>query len=164
VAEAWFSDGRMRYSMSMSCSDKKPPSRREVCVGAAAAVAATAVTGGRRAAAACGGPLVAGPASQFAQGTGTVFVAPQVVVCRDAQGLYAMSAKCPHTGCTFTFQNSQMFCPCHSAIYDLNGNYVSGPANSPTPPPLPHLPLSIDSGGNVIVDYTATTDQNSRTQ
>jgi Rieske Fe-S protein len=75
-----------------------------------------------------------------------------------------MTAVCPHAGCTFGFKNGQMVCPCHTAIFDLNGNYVSGPANSTNPPPLAHLQVSVDGNGNVLVDATTTIDQGKRVQ
>lgn len=47
----------------------------------------------------------------------------------------AYSAICTHLGCIISWdQNRQQFlCPCHVAIFDINGNVVSGPAPRPLP-------------------------------
>jgi nitrite reductase/ring-hydroxylating ferredoxin subunit len=70
-------------------------------------------------------------------------------VCRDANGLYALNASCPHSGCTVKQQSNQFWCPCHSATFDLNGGHPTIPAFSS----LEHYALCVDSAGNVQVDY-----------
>jgi cytochrome b6-f complex iron-sulfur subunit len=45
----------------------------------------------------------------------------------------AMSAICPHQGCTvsnFDSGSSQFVCPCHGSRFDMNGKVVQGPAAS----------------------------------
>ena len=45
----------------------------------------------------------------------------------------ALSAICPHQGCTvsnYDSGSSQFVCPCHGSKFDLNGKVVQGPANS----------------------------------
>jgi cytochrome b6-f complex iron-sulfur subunit len=57
-----------------------------------------------------------------------------VIVARLSQDkIYALSAVCTHLGCVVKFNKNtkQIECPCHSAIFDLRGNVVGGPAPSP---------------------------------
>ncbi len=47
---------------------------------------------------------------------------------------HAMSARCPHEGCTvgkYAPANERMLCPCHGSQFRIDGSYVTGPANSP---------------------------------
>lgn len=48
-------------------------------------------------------------------------------------GFVAVSAVCTHLGCIVDWDagKSQVVCPCHNAIFDYNGNIVSGPAPLP---------------------------------
>jgi len=73
-------------------------------------------------------------------------------VCRDAGGLYALSASCTHSGCTVQKQATRFYCPCHRATFDLNGLHPTSPARTA----LPHFALCLDDGGNAIVDYNTT--------
>jgi Rieske Fe-S protein len=105
----------------------------------------------------CAGSIQAGPASAITAS------APKqvsgVLVCRDANGLYAMSAICPHAGCTVRHQSSGFFCPCHGATFDANGQNPTSPARSP----LAHYALCVDSSGNVVVDDNTTVSPSTRT-
>jgi thiosulfate dehydrogenase (quinone) large subunit len=73
-----------------------------------------------------------------------------IFVCRDASGVYAMSAACTHNKCTLEFKSAaQGFgCPCHTAIFDFNGEKQTSPA----PSPLPHYAICLDTNGNLVVD------------
>jgi Rieske Fe-S protein len=86
----------------------------------------------------------------FAQGTATyVFIAQyQVFVCRDAKGLYALTAVCTHAGCTVNFANPSFSCPCHGSQFNFNGVVTQGPAGAP----LEHYAICLDDGGDVVVD------------
>ncbi len=44
--------------------------------------------------------------------------------------LFALSQKCPHLGCHVPFcESSGRFeCPCHGSIFDLAGEYITGPS------------------------------------
>ncbi len=46
------------------------------------------------------------------------------------EGFRALSAKCPHLGCTVNFDGiSQTFkCPCHGSTFNASGKWISGPA------------------------------------
>jgi cytochrome b6-f complex iron-sulfur subunit len=85
--------------------------------------------------------------------------------------IIALYHKCPHLGCTVPWQPGFPFadprndnatyqgwfrCPCHGSTYSATGVRVFGPA----PRSLDVFALSIDDGGNIIVD-TGTITQGS---
>jgi nitrite reductase/ring-hydroxylating ferredoxin subunit len=109
---------------------------------------------------AVGGRLHAGPASSFAVDTATFFHCARVFICRDSLGLYAMSGSCTHEGCDVAFSaaNLRFDCPCHQSIFDFNGNVLAAPALTP----LPHVAVSLDGNGNVVVDVTTRVPANTR--
>jgi menaquinol-cytochrome c reductase iron-sulfur subunit len=54
-----------------------------------------------------------------------------VYVTKDAQNqLRVLTAVCPHLGCTVPWnkEKKQFVCPCHGAIFTLDGSMVSGPS------------------------------------
>jgi Rieske Fe-S protein len=66
---------------------------------------------------------------------GAFVVRQGVLVARDAQGFYAMSAVCTHEGCLVQHDSgvgcpgtSAIVCACHCARYDADGRVVKGPA------------------------------------
>ena len=63
------------------------------------------------------------------------------------EGFKALSAKCPHLGCTVNFDGVfQTFkCPCHGSTFNLSGTWVSGPAGRN----LQSLPAKKTPGGNI---------------
>ena len=63
--------------------------------------------------------------------------------------LFALSQKCPHLGCHVPYcESSGRFeCPCHGSIYDLAGEYITGPA----PRGMDRYEVKLD-GDNVVVD------------
>lgn len=62
-------------------------------------------------------------------------------------GFTAVSAVCTHLGCIVDWDSakSQIVCPCHNAIFDHNGNIVSGPA------PLPLERFEVDVRDNKVM-------------
>ena len=52
------------------------------------------------------------------------------VIC-DSLGLYAVSDVCTHRGCMLLIKDNTFECPCHSAVFTLDGKPISGPANKP---------------------------------
>lgn len=44
--------------------------------------------------------------------------------------IFALSQKCPHLGCRVPFcESSGRFeCPCHGSIFDIGGEWISGPS------------------------------------
>jgi nitrite reductase/ring-hydroxylating ferredoxin subunit len=110
--------------------------------------------------AACGnGTLDTGMAPQdFAMSTATFFAKDRLFVCRDAGGLYALTAVCPHAGCNVRTQGRAFRCPCHGSAFDFTGGVTQGPARSP----LRHFALCLDDGGNLRVDTGRTVDRAER--
>lgn len=107
-----------------------------------------------------------------------------VIVARDAGGLYARSAICPHQCCliapcgdvactevrtnpgdcaaaapvALVVPGRAFICPCHGSEFDADGGVLSGPAAAP----LPALPLTFD-GDDALVDLGARAARAART-
>ena len=98
------------------------------------------------------GPTSAGTASSYTVGgTPKLFSgSKEFFVVRDTGGLFAVSAICPHAGCTNDVSGNQFVCPCHNATFALDGSKPTSPAHSA----LPHYAMCVDSSGNVTVDTT----------
>lgn len=71
-------------------------------------------------------------------------------VVREKERVYALFARCTHLGCTVSwFEDLNIFkCPCHGSEFHSNGVEFAGPA----PRPLDRHHISMDTGGNIIVD------------
>lgn len=71
---------------------------------------------------------------------------------KDADGSYwlAIYQVCVHLGCKVPFRDdcNSFKCPCHGSHYNIDGEYLDGPA----PRSLDRFALSFDGSGNVIVD------------
>jgi cytochrome b6-f complex iron-sulfur subunit len=72
-------------------------------------------------------------------------------VVKDSDGSYwlALYQKCVHLGCTVPFKNScaSFKCPCHGSHYNVDGEYLDGPA----PRSLDRFQISFQ-GDNVVVN------------
>lgn len=72
-------------------------------------------------------------------------------VTKDADGSYwiAIYQRCVHLGCTFSFRDSciSFKCPCHGSHYNVDGEYLDGPA----PRSTDRFALSF-SGEDITVD------------
>lgn len=72
-------------------------------------------------------------------------------VTKDSDGSYwlALYQKCVHLGCTVPFKDScaSFKCPCHGSHYNVNGEYLDGPA----PRSLDRFQISFQ-GDNVVVN------------
>lgn len=69
------------------------------------------------------------------------------------KGVVAFSAICTHEACAVNSWNAseqRLLCPCHFSKFDVRdeGAVVEGPA----PRNLPHLPLRLDAGDELVVD------------
>ena len=69
------------------------------------------------------------------------------------QGVVAFSAICTHEACAvseWSAAEQRLLCPCHFSKFDVRdgGSVVEGPA----PRNLPHLPLRLEAGGELVVD------------
>lgn len=97
---------------------------------------------------------IGAPAAYAAHGLYKVSAA-KAIVGRDADGLYAMSASCTHSGCGMSGSNGQLtanatevVCLCHGSIFDADGNAIQGPAYTP----LPHVSIELGCDGQLYVD------------
>jgi cytochrome b6-f complex iron-sulfur subunit len=72
-------------------------------------------------------------------------------IVKDSDGSYwvALYQRCVHLGCTVPFRDdcSSFKCPCHGSHYNVNGEYLDGPA----PRSLDRFAMSF-SGEDVVVD------------
>ncbi|HZJ27161.1 MAG TPA: Rieske 2Fe-2S domain-containing protein [Acidimicrobiia bacterium] len=77
-----------------------------------------------------GGPIEVGNPADFAEGTATYFPEGRLYVVNAQDQYFALSQKCPHLGCKVPFcESSGRFeCPCHASIFDVGGEYITGPS------------------------------------
>jgi cytochrome b6-f complex iron-sulfur subunit len=73
---------------------------------------------------------------------------PSVAIRTSEKSVSALSAVCTHLGCIVKWDDGKRLfvCPCHAAMFDVNGNVVGGPA----PRPLPNYPTRIAQDEVVI--------------
>ena len=74
----------------------------------------------------------------------------RVWIIREAEGFYALFAKCTHLGCTprwLTAEN-KFKCPCHGSGFYKTGINFEGPA----PRPLERLRITLAEDGQIVVD------------
>jgi nitrite reductase/ring-hydroxylating ferredoxin subunit len=150
------------------CADcrRNTMDRREllVMVGATAGAAAAVI-----ALPACGPVTGSPPTGTVSVGNlsalpvGGMLVMSNVVVARDAGGVYAMSAVCTHAGCLLD-ESSQtiaagLSCPCHGSAFDGNGNVTRGPARAP----LQHYAVTVAADGSLSVDGSQPVSASTRT-
>lgn len=66
------------------------------------------------------------------------------VYTENGRDYIALSNVCTHLGCRVRWisNQEQFFCPCHNAIFDKDGNVVSGPP----PRPLDRYEVTVDNG------------------
>ena len=77
-----------------------------------------------------GAKLTLGPVSSYPANSSTPVPSGRLYITNANDYIFALSEKCPHLGCHVPYcQSSGRFeCPCHGSIYDLAGEYVTGPA------------------------------------
>jgi Rieske Fe-S protein len=115
-------------------------------------------------AAGCGQPGGQQPTGPIAAGNvkdvpvGTFRVMGEIVIARDAGGLYAMSAICTHAGCPTRVTNAGLFCPCHGSIFDQDGQVTRGPARAS----LPHFQVEVDAAGAITVQASMIVSPDTR--
>jgi menaquinol-cytochrome c reductase iron-sulfur subunit len=74
------------------------------------------------------------------------------VVTKDGKDFTAFDPHCTHLGCAYFWSKDrkQFLCPCHTGVFDIDGNVVSGPP----PRPLDRLETRVQDGalfvGNII--------------
>jgi cytochrome b6-f complex iron-sulfur subunit len=74
----------------------------------------------------------------------------RVWIIREAEGIYALYAKCTHLGCTprWLSAESKFKCPCHGSGFYMSGVNFEGPA----PRPLERVRVSQADDGQLVVD------------
>ncbi len=79
-------------------------------------------------------------------------------IVKDSDGSYwiALYQRCVHLGCTVPFRDDcdSFKCPCHGSHYNVDGEYLDGPA----PRTLDRFAISF-SGGDVMVDTGALNEK-----
>jgi cytochrome b6-f complex iron-sulfur subunit len=96
------------------------------------------------------GPVAAGNVANLSVGTLEVVAGEDVVLGRDAGGLYAMSAVCTHAGCLVSAQGpatAGLYCGCHGSRFDSSGAVTRGPAGTP----LQHYQVDVATDGTITV-------------
>jgi Rieske Fe-S protein len=59
---------------------------------------------------------------------------PAVLVRLDDGAYAAWSAVCTHQGCTVSYRDAALRCPCHGSVFDpADGSVLEGPADEPLP-------------------------------
>lgn len=79
-------------------------------------------------------------------------------VVRDANGLYAVSAKCTHEGAVMVVSGNDYRCPRHGALFLYDGTIVSGPVSQP----LVHFAMCNLPNGNIGVEISLTVAKSQR--
>jgi Rieske Fe-S protein len=107
------------------------------------------------------GPVTAGNVSALS--VGALLVMSNLVVARDANGVYAMSGVCTHAGCLMDDSSSTIAaglnCPCHGSKFDGNGSVTRGPAQTP----LQHYAVTVAADGTITVDGSQPVPPETRT-
>ncbi|HVN52056.1 MAG TPA: Rieske (2Fe-2S) protein [Acidimicrobiales bacterium] len=96
-----------------------------------------------------GGPVNLNSPSNYATGTATYVPEGRLYVTNAKGTLFALSQKCPHLGCRVPYRDSsgRFECPCHGSVFDLGGEWITGPA----PRGMDRYPLTLVKG-NLIAD------------
>ena len=73
----------------------------------------------------------------------------KVLVIRRGERLVGLQATCTHLGCIVAWNSAtqQVECPCHGALYDLQGQVLRGPAREP----LARMQVTAGAGGEIRV-------------
>src|SRR5690349_5951716 len=75
-----------------------------------------------------------------------------------ARGLYALSTRCPHLGCTVERRPEGFQCPCHGSQFAPDGAVRRGPATRP----LGYLKLTLNSAGRLVLHAEETSQPTAR--
>ncbi len=89
--------------------------------------------------------------SDFGFGVDARFQQPdRIWIVRDAEGIFAIFARCTHLGCTPDWKpgENKFKCPCHGSGYDSEGINFEGPA----PRPMDRAHIELLPTGQIQVD------------
>lgn len=94
--------------------------------------------------------VVIGAPADFPVGTIRPFAQHKFIVFSDKDGIYCISTRCTHKGCTVAFKKDDgiFACPCHGARYARDGAVTRGPAREA----LAWFQITLDSGRRLVVD------------
>jgi nitrite reductase/ring-hydroxylating ferredoxin subunit len=155
---------KLRCAGQPDCLAQTLNRRRFLSVTGASAglmVVASAVPGCNQGISPPDGPVVAGNVSALS--VGSLMLLSNVIVARDANGVYAMSRACTHQGCPVDDTSSGvaggLHCPCHGSAFDGNGAVTHGPAGSP----LQHYAVTIATDGSITVQGDQPVSSDTRT-
>lgn len=101
------------------------------------------------------GKMKLGNPVNFKPGTATFVNQGRLWVANADGHLFALSQKCPHLGCRVPFCESsgQFECPCHGSVFDIGGEWVTGPS----PRGMDQHPLTIENN-ELVVDTSKRID------
>jgi cytochrome b6-f complex iron-sulfur subunit len=104
-----------------------------------------------------GSKVTAGRVEEFPPGSVSHVGSGRFYISHVEDGLLALWQTCTHLGCTVPWAEAEeMFhCPCHSSLFDRQGEVTGGPA----PRPLDTFPIEIVDG-EVVVDTGKPTQRN----
>jgi cytochrome b6-f complex iron-sulfur subunit len=97
-----------------------------------------------------GGKVTAGHPKEFKNGSVSLVQQGHFYISRAKDGgILAISWRCTHLGCTVPWRQDekQFHCPCHSSLYNAQGEVAGGPA----PRPLDLFSIELVDG-NLVVD------------
>jgi nitrite reductase/ring-hydroxylating ferredoxin subunit len=115
--------------------------------------------GGMQAGACSGTNVDVGLASSFLVNKPQKFGSPNYfIVMRDANGLYAMTSKCPHQHVVVNDTGSQFHCPAHGADFTYNGAVLDGPTSKS----LVHYAMCTLPNGHVGVQISMQVSASTR--
>ena len=92
----------------------------------------------------------AGRPEDYPDGAMTFIEEVRLSLVREGKTFRAVSAICPHLGCTVNIVGGAhpFLCPCHGSHFDQNGNV----ANGPSPRGLTWHPVSLSKDGHLVID------------
>jgi cytochrome b6-f complex iron-sulfur subunit len=96
-----------------------------------------------------GGAVIAGALEEFEPGTVSHIQKGRFYISRlEDGGVLALWHRCTHLGCTVPWREEagEFNCPCHSSLFNRQGEVLGGPA----PRPLDIFPVSLQDGKLVV--------------
>lgn len=103
-----------------------------------------------------GGLVIAGELAEFPPGSVSyILPARSYIVRLQDGGVLALWQRCTHLGCMVPWreEQGQFNCPCHSSLFNRQGEVTGGPA----PRPLDYFPVQLE--GSKLVIHTGQPTQ-----
>lgn len=71
---------------------------------------------------------------------------------KSGEQVQAFQALCPHAGCPIMYddQKKLFYCPCHAALFDLDGKRTAQPSPSPSPRDMDTLEVTVENGDILV--------------